>query len=228
MAKGQMGALMTKLSGKIGGQTVGNTTAGLYVKNTGTYSKVNSVSRQNKLAQFQLTAQKWATLSDVQAVSWNAAALGFPYVDRLGEQRFYSGYQLFVKFNGNLSEIGGTLRTAPPSPIAFPPVPVVTTTFSTSSLLVSFDTVGDNQFRYILYMSRSVSRGRRSTKINYNKIVVEASDIFFAGVDVLTAYSAVFGAPIENCIIHWKIKCVYRQTGQAVDVVASGSTAVNP
>ena len=28
------------------------------LKNTGTYSKVNSVSRQNKLAQFQLTAQK--------------------------------------------------------------------------------------------------------------------------------------------------------------------------
>lgn len=226
MAKGQMGSLMTKLSGKIGGQTVGNSQAGMYVKNTGSYKTVSNFKRKNKLAAFQFNAQRWGTISDANALGWNAAALNFPYIDRLGEQKFYTGYQLFTKFNGNLQAIGLPYVSSPPSPVAFDDVGACTVTSGLSTLEVKSSANDSGNFYYMVYMSRCVPRGRRSSKLNYNLIRVIPGAQLFAGRNVFTDYQIIFGDPLTGALIHWKIKQVSIITGQAIDSMASGAVIV--
>ena len=66
MALIRLGGLVTAISGKIGGQTLGTSASGSYIKNSGTPRKTITILQRSKMAQMSVTSQKWRELTDMQ------------------------------------------------------------------------------------------------------------------------------------------------------------------
>ena len=67
-----------------------------------------------------------AGLTNEQRVAWKAATDYFPYQDKLGQTKQYSGAQLYGKLNGGIRSAtpAATLLTDPPSAVSIPALTV--------------------------------------------------------------------------------------------------------
>lgn len=194
MALLKMGSLVTQISGKIGGQTFGTGQGGQYVKNTGSYINKLTQSRSVVNSRLSSLSNSWRSLTTSQKNSWSAAAPNFPYVNRLGESRVYSGYNLYMKFNGNRALLGL-------SPVSTAPVPFVFTDFleddfnlDTNSMFISLDdTTAD--CTYVVFASNPSSSGSNFNVkgLRFIKIGVGGSNP--VTIDFTTEYQSIFGVP---------------------------------
>lgn len=222
MALIKAGALVTQFSGKIGGQLFGTGRSGDYIKNIGSYVKFTTQNRKKVLVQFSFVSQLWRTLTNEQRLSWNAASNNFPYINRVGDQKKYSGFNLFVKFNGQLVAIGGSPSLVAPSPVSFDPPLDLDITSALGSLDVSAVSVSDNAM-YMVFMTGSGSIGRSSSGLNFFLITVLSQADIEAGATIISKYSETLGVPQNRALIHWTIKAVDISTGQAVKNYGSGN-----
>lgn len=92
-----------------------------YANRTGIAPLNNSVDAQTNLA---TTAAMWNKLSQAEQQSWNDAAPGFPFKNKYGEYYTGSGYQVFMRLNGNLALVNTPgLRSGPvPDFPVLPPI----------------------------------------------------------------------------------------------------------
>ena len=122
MALLKLGAIVTGISGKVGGQTIGIGPAGQYLKNTGSY--INKASSRRKAVNQALVnvTNKWRSLSEANKLSWAALSPSLPYTNRIGDTAYYSGFNLFTQFNYNLNLVNkGPIDTAPAISTNSPP-----------------------------------------------------------------------------------------------------------
>lgn len=106
MAVIQMGAIVTKIKGSIGGTAfkIQRGTQVMYRKSNG-YSK-DKLLANSSLGYARSIFQKWSFLSGSDKLAWNnqAAILFFP--DKFGNPVHITGRQLFTKCNLNLRALG--------------------------------------------------------------------------------------------------------------------------
>lgn len=227
MAIIQMGGIVSKISGKIGGQTFANNRAGSFLKNTGTYKKALTHHRSQALAKMTANNQKWRALTEIQRSSFNSGAVNFPYLNRLGQTKYYSGYQLFNMFSGNLGLIG--------SSISFCPAPYtitgnITWEVQASMLamqLLSFGTPDPNLF-YVLYMSPPVSPGRTLPSMSFRTIVVNNASWFQSDPFITTFYVNRYGQYQAGAKIFWYIDGIHATRGIRFKKLGSGVLTVVP
>lgn len=115
MALAKLGAIVTALSGKIGGQVFANSSNGAYIKNIGSYINKTTPKRKESNAALAYISGLWKTASVAQQSAWNALAATLPYKNRVGDTAYYSGFNLFVQFNYNLFLIGKAANLAAPA-----------------------------------------------------------------------------------------------------------------
>lgn len=221
MAIIQMGGIVSKISGKIGGQTFANNRAGSFLKNTGTYKKALTHHRSQALAKMTANNQKWRGLTEIQRASFNAGAVNFPYLNRLGETKYYSGYQLFNMFNGNLGLMGGSISICP-SPYT------LSGTFdwdmAGSQLVMNLWKFGspDPNLFYVLYMSPPVSPGRTLPSMSFRTIVVNNYAFFNTDQVVTTFYRNRYGHYPSGAKIFWYIDGIHALRGIRFKKLSSG------
>jgi hypothetical protein len=78
---------------------------------------------KNKLSSL---SSQWRSLSVEQRQSWADAVVNYPAVNKFGEPRVRSGYELFMHLNGNLLNIGLPSIVSPFVPEAFPETSQIT------------------------------------------------------------------------------------------------------
>lgn len=122
MALIKLGAFITQISGKVGGQSFATGRGGSYIKNIGSYTTKKTALTSSKLTNFSFLAGQWRLLSQEKRDAWANSALDFPYTNRLGELKEYSGYVLFIKFNGSLVQVGQDPIFDAPRPQSFVPL----------------------------------------------------------------------------------------------------------
>ena len=227
MAIIQMGGIVSKISGKIGGQTFANNRAGSFLKNTGTYKKALTHHRSQALAKMSANNQKWRALTEIQRASFNAGAVNFPYLNRLGETKYYSGYQLFNMFSGNLGLMGGSI-TFCPSPYTVAGVFQWEVQASTLFMqLLAFGSPDPNLF-YILYMSPPVPQGRTLPSMSFRTIVVNTATYFSADQNITTFYRNRYGQYQAGAKIFWYIDGIHNSRGIRFKKLSSGVFTVAP
>lgn len=117
MAKVQLGTIVTDISGKSGGNVFSKNRGGAYMRNKSIPNNPRSQRQQEVRASFGAFSADFRNLSATNITDWNTAAkTQYPYKDRLGNTRYLSGQQLYVKLNSNLKVINSTLLTAPLAP----------------------------------------------------------------------------------------------------------------
>lgn len=111
-------ALLTQMSGSIGGMTGSHNSAGLYLRARTIPVNPSSAQQQVVRMYFDQTVTYWTeTLTEPERESWRAYAANTPMIDKLGDPIFLSGQQQFVRSGSMYLLGGGTLATIATAPI---------------------------------------------------------------------------------------------------------------
>lgn len=222
MALIRLGAMLTDISGKIGGQTFGTSASGSYVKNSGTPRKSITLAQRSKMALMGTTAQRWRALSDAQRAVFNAASPDYPYLNRVGETKYYSGYAIYCQLINNLSLSVFSLVPIPLPKFAF--TPLATASLSGGPGSLNFvGTGGQSGKTYRLFISRASSPGISNPY--KNQFFINSSNASIAGllgIPVQIQYTAKWGVPPASGKIYWRIDVVDGSTGQIYKGLNSG------
>lgn len=221
MALIKLGALVTRISGKIGGQTLGTSFTGSYIKNSGTPRKSLTPLQRSKMTQMATTAQAWRQLTEGQRQLYRDASPQYPYINRVGETKFYSGFSIFTMLYNNLS-IDSDVQYINPLPRF---------SFSTPSSWAMYESGGQirldmqggqNEVLYRLFMSRPQSVGVTSSYKNqffikqYNKTQLQDE------VNVLPDILAVFKLFPAGTKCFWRLDAVHTLSGQSLKNYCNG------
>lgn len=113
-------SVFTDASGSIGGTTYSKNANGMYTRKRAKSTNRNSPSQLAARARFSVVSKGWAELSVSEKNSYIAQIPNYPYVDKLGQTKNYTGAQLYKKLNGALYQAGlATLPFCNP-PISLP------------------------------------------------------------------------------------------------------------
>lgn len=205
MALIKYSAVVGAASGKVGGVVLSSNGNGAYVKGYVKPVNPNTSKQQVVREQFGALTTSWRALTDAQRQRWSDAAPQFPYQNRLGDSKIYSGFQLFVKLNAF-----GTVTLDEPI-LVIPPTPATFTQTSIEAGAIVFDlgvptsmsiimsAIGTADESFVIHATPPLSAGIRNVPDSWFRLIevkVDAS----AGLvlDILSAYQDVFGDPQEG------------------------------
>lgn len=112
------GALVVDGRNKIGGQVASKNRAGAYMRNKVTPVNPKSASQVTVRARLAGLASAWRGLTQAQRTAWNNAVSDYKKTDIFGDNQNPSGFNLYVKLNSNLVNIGIVTISTPPLPLA--------------------------------------------------------------------------------------------------------------
>lgn len=119
MALIQPSISINTIVGSAGSNTFSRNRGGNYVKIRKTSTNPRTSYQQAIRTLFASMTETWRTLSDSQRTVWRDRASLFPYQNKFGDTKYYSGQQLFNKLNSNLNAIGQSILTDCPLPYSF-------------------------------------------------------------------------------------------------------------
>lgn len=127
-------ALVTQVSGSVGGMTGAHNQGGMYFRARSLPTQPNTARQQQVKATVAGLSDQWNnTLSEVQREGWRTYATATPIMGKMGEPVILSGQQMFIRCNSIRGQI--TARTAG---FATPVVqPLVLTAPATSGVAVA-------------------------------------------------------------------------------------------
>jgi hypothetical protein len=207
MAKIKLGAIVTDMSGKLGGHVFSKNKGGKYMRTKSTPSNPQSSAQMSIRGIFASISSAWSALTESSRLSFNGFVSAYATTDIFGDLRNPSGKNLFQRLNQNLSLTGQTLidTCVAPESVPFANVDKATGNGALSSLALVYngDTTGS---RMLVFATPSLSQGTRFVK---NKLrVIGAFDGSVGGsLDIAGDYVAKFGAIVggSNVVIGVKV-----------------------
>jgi hypothetical protein len=121
------GALVVDGRNKIGGQVASKNRHGAYMRNKVTPVNPATSYQVNVRARLATFASGWRNLTAGQRLAWDSAVSDYKKTDIFGDIQNPSGFNLYVKLNSNLVNIGIAA-------ISSPPLPVNVSVFTTATL----------------------------------------------------------------------------------------------
>ena len=135
MATVQLGAIITKIAGSIGGTNFRRHRASTVISNKTSGGSKNKLRNNPRLADLTRIIQAWSGLSVADRSAWNTQSSNFQFPDKFGNMKNLTGRQLYIKLTtqGEVGELAGinvnTLSSTTPA-LGTPTVQ----TFTTSNL----------------------------------------------------------------------------------------------
>ena len=223
-------ALVSDISGKVGGNIFSRNGSGSYVKTFKKPINPNTTKQQTVRAQMATLVASWKSLTPAQQQLWIDIAPQYPYQNRMGESSTYTGQQLYIKLNMNLQVVGATLLTTPKVPAVFSntqvttlEMPLVLGVLTGAEIDFSNDaTAGES---VIISITTSLSNGIISPSDSAFKqlqIVTDGSAI--SPTDITTAYQALYGDPQLGTKIFARADLVLEATGQRLHIGQASTT----
>lgn len=215
------GALVVDGRNKIGGQVASKNRAGSYMRNKVTPVNPKSASQVTIRARLSGLASGWRGLTAGQRLAWNNAVSDYKKTDIFGDIQNPSGFNLYVKLNANLINIGIAAISAPPLPLA---VSIFTTGVlaaaagaQTMSLTVT-PAVQPVAETIIVRATPALSAGKSFVKSEFRQIGTFTAAVAGA-YDLAALYIAKFG-PIgpATAKIFVEVAHINESTGQASQV----------
>lgn len=226
MALIKLGALVTQISGKIGGQTLGTGPSGHYIKNNGVPRKSITLYQRDKMSLMATTAQRWRSLTPSQRLTFNNASPEYTYLNRVGETKNYSGFAIFTQLANNVSNSLSPV-SGPPVPIPLPRVsftPLTGVAVTGSGPLMEWH--GSNSvvgITYRIFVTKVQSRGVSGRYKNFFFIgQVQSSGTSYVDFQFGDDYILKYGAMPASGKLFWRIDAVSNSTGQSLKGLHSG------
>lgn len=184
-------------SGSYQGLTSSRNRFGQYVRTRATPVNPGSSAQGTVRGRMSAQAAVWKTLTDAQRAGWEALGSQMTRTDSLGQTYTLNGFEAFLAVNLNKLAAGDAAITAAPA-LASPSAPVIgTITLTNAAFTIAFTPtpIGASN-RIFTYASPQRAAGR-AFEGDFRLINVTAANAA-TPVDIFTAYSARFGAPVTG------------------------------
>lgn len=211
-------AVRGKIAGTVYSQNAGGTFARQYVVPTNPQTTPQTAQR----ALLASLSAQWKGLDQSQRDAWITSSSEFPYQNRVGESKIYTGQQLFVKLNMSILSIDSSaaLIEVPPLKPTFPVMSLAFTTLTnvagtmTVTLTQAVVIAGDatTNFRIALYATPGLSQGvERPSETAFRFIGDYAAETspMVAGPD----YEAVLGDATVGQKVFVRAEMVHETSG---------------
>ena len=169
MALIKYGAIIEKITGKVGGSVFATTNQGSYMKNLGYKSKQMSSIQTTSMNFLIQSAQTWRTLSEEERQAYEDNIVNYPYINRAGEESYYTAFQLFQKLYTSLLQIN--ITTLPEiNPSAVPSlISSAILVQDNDSFILSLPSISTASL-YSCFVSKQVSPGRFNPPSNFFRL----------------------------------------------------------
>lgn len=213
--KAKFGAIVVDGRGKIGGHVMSKNRGGAYMRTKVTPVNPNTSAQQTARNLVGNLSQAWRTLTDEQRASWNAAVQDFAKTDIFGDVRNPTGFNLYVKLNANLDNIGeAALSVAPSATEVANVIPSAIVLNNTGSVgTIAFAPTVPAGMTVIVRATPSLSSGINFVKSEF-RIITTMPATTTTGFDFWAAYVAKFGAPITGQKVFVSLETVVIASGQ--------------
>lgn len=122
MPKIKLSSLVSDIKGKANGSVFARNKGGLYYRNNPSGGGRKTEKWAKAKATFSAMAGKWRDLDQEQQTAWNNAVANYNAKDAFGDDRIPSGYELFIRLNQPLFNLGGDINLLPPAPQSMPSI----------------------------------------------------------------------------------------------------------
>ena len=232
MALIKLTAVVDNISGKLNGSVFARNKDGHYIRSKS--NPTNPQTEKQNLVRSLLSgvSTEWRNLSQGQREAWKGASQDFPYQNKLGDTKNYSGFNLFVKHNQNLKNYDASSPTLA-SPI--PPAPTIPPFSVTGSIgldsLGSAITLAEVEMNFserspntvfLIYATPVISHGvsnfrNRLRLIDTNDGTSASGNLLVA--DITNSYPAFFGVPADGAKVGFGVRAINTVTGQGSEMV---------
>jgi hypothetical protein len=218
MAKVLFGAVATDARNKIAGIVYSKNAAGSYVRVKVSPTQSATVRRGLVRARVTNLSKFWSeSLTATQIAAWNAFAKNNPVKDVFGRTLTLSGIQTYIRLNANILNVGGTQIDDPPASLTIEGIVTltVTATAGTPTLSAAFTpTPLDTNVCLNVFATQQLPVGRSFTK-SYKRWIFASAAAATSPANLLSAYTAKFGALVEGAKIGVFANVVDKTTGAA-------------
>lgn len=156
------GPIIGAISGELAGTVFAYTNAGIVAKRTPVKTRSHSEESLRVQAALATIHAYWTSLSDSQHQAWNTAAALASSPNRLGTQRYMSGYNLFCTNNLNRMLSGETTKAIPPASLTREQ-PSAVWAHALSNGVICTTTVApngqDQVLQHVSYINRMIPQG---------------------------------------------------------------------
>lgn len=167
---------------------------------------------------FGASSSGWAGLTDAERAAWEGYASGVPYTDRLGQQIYLTGHQMYVAITTQLLNCGAAASASPPvSTAVYDPTPVSFTADVVTGLSVNWTAGATNEYMLLAY-SPQMSPGRSYNGTWWQAVAAAGDDNPQADT---VAYVAQFGALVATKKIFCKATPVNQYGVAGASVIVS-------
>lgn len=227
--KMKWGALVVDGRGKIGGQVASKNRSGAYLRTKVTPVNAQTTYQQAVRSRLAGFSSAWRALTQAQRDAWNTAVASFARTNIFGDLVNPTGKNLYNGLNQNISNIGGTAITTPPTPVAVVETGALSLTMADPTTLANVEivlTTVDAAQDYIVFATSQVSPGIGFFKNRYRQIMVHSGSLGVT-IDATSRYIAKFGNPVLAQKASFKVVPIVTLTGQAgVGSTVDGITTV--
>jgi hypothetical protein len=222
-------SLITEASGSVAGTTYSRNKNGSYIRNKSVPVNRNTLAQQAARARFSEVSSSWKGLDANERATWENNIMQYPYVDSLGQTKYYTASQLYKSINNSLFQVGLTPISSLPSPISMPTIisgEVIVDQSAKQIYIneISFGSFGNNTvpvgFSLLIYATTIRGAGFSAPKNSDYRFIdkIDAS-VDATSIQQAQFYDAVFGdswanAENENNTIYFGFKMVAVSTGQ--------------
>ena len=232
MALIKLTAVVDNISGKLNGSVFARNKGGHYIRSKSNPTNPQTI-RQNMVRSLLAgVSTDWRELTHGQREAWKAAAIDFPYQNKLGDSKIYSGFSLFVKHNQNLKNYDASSPnlTSPMAPApTIPPFSVTGsiglnstgTAITLAEVEMNFSERSLNTV-FLIYATPVISHGvsnfrNRLRLIATNDGTSASGNLLVA--DITSAYPSFFGVPADGAKVGFGIRAINTVTGQGSEMV---------
>lgn len=220
--------LLGRLSRSAGSTTAGHNRYGAYLRNRVIPTNPVTEAQTAVRDQFSNITQAWRELTEAQRAQWNAFGPEIVRTDSLGETYTLNGQTAFMYVNRNRITTGqAILEDAPdvdPPDAILTATPTLTDT-PTMSIAYTATPLGTND-KLLIFATRGVSQGKNFLPNGDYKLIFISAAAAASPANILTAYQAVFGDPILDEKIFFKLKVVRQTKGQSTSTLQVASIVV--
>jgi len=210
------GAVVSVLSGKIGGTVFARNRGGAYARSYAIPTRVTSDTAQAIKAAFTAASRGYANLTAGQIAAWDQYGAENPVSNRIGQLITLKGQSWYVGCNSRLLIYSETPISVPPilpSPvIALADNPAVDVSDGTATIDVAVH-AADASVRFLVYAARSVSAGKRYVDNLYTSIYASAKTNNGAPLSFGAELIAKLGVLQAGVTYHFKVVILDTRTG---------------
>jgi len=221
-------AIVADMRGKLNGSVFSKNTYGSYIRTKVTPVNPQTVAQQSSRNFMTTVSQSWRGITQLQRDLWNQSAVNFSRTNIFGDNVQLTGFNLFMRLNKNLLEIGGSIINDAPQPAdvpGFESLSVVADT-TTGTMNATFSPAISANVDVQVFATAPLSAGKQFVKSELRKIAV-LTNADTSPEDLAAAYIAKFGAlPPVGSKVFIAFKPTENTTGQAGALLKASGIAI--